>query len=205
MVHQRTLIPQTVKKIVLTLPEKNNDEDQSEQIKNSTAKDPDVNAKNDSDNELERDAVDGLLLLSGGEDTMDELECTHDKTDNIDFCEEIDMETLMTALHIAPPTKNKTSTTTAPRTTPPANDSTVDSTSSPTNKPPERDLTAAKLVVNNNNSRWNSVPNSTVDTVVPINQHPKCDLNAAKSAVNNNNSMQNVPTSPIRIQSISLK
>ena len=44
------------------------------------------------------DAVDGLLLLSGSEDTMDGFESQGDS--QIEFTQEVDMETLMTALHI---------------------------------------------------------------------------------------------------------
>ena len=47
-----------------------------------------------------RDAADGLLLLSSGEETMDELALSQDENDTIEFNEELDMENMMTALHI---------------------------------------------------------------------------------------------------------
>ena len=56
------------------------------------------NAKDNS--RRERDAVDGLLLLSSGEETMDELALSQDEGDTIEFNEELDMENMMTALHI---------------------------------------------------------------------------------------------------------
>ena len=43
-----------------------------------------------------RDAVDGLLLLSSGEETMDELALSQDENDTIEFDQELDMENMMT-------------------------------------------------------------------------------------------------------------
>ena len=51
----------------------------------------------------EKDAVDALLLLSSAEDTMDEFKLTKDNTEQdnqIEFSQDVDMEGLMTALHI---------------------------------------------------------------------------------------------------------
>ena len=47
-----------------------------------------------------RDALDGLLLLSSGKETMDEFAVSQDENDTIEFNQEIDMEDMMTALHI---------------------------------------------------------------------------------------------------------
>ena len=65
------------------------------------------------------DAVDGLLLLSGSEDTMDGLESQYDNDNQIEFTQEVDMETLITALHIESANENSdhahTSKTTRPK------------------------------------------------------------------------------------------
>ena len=55
---------------------------------------PAVNTNNESNNarcnKLERDAVSGLLLLSGSEDTMDEFDIPEDENHQVEFTEEID-------------------------------------------------------------------------------------------------------------------
>ena len=68
------------------------------------AKEPSTTTCNDTTTETNprklRDAVDGLLLLSSGEETMDELALSQDEDDTIEFNEELDMENMMTALHL---------------------------------------------------------------------------------------------------------
>ena len=63
-----------------------------------------ANAEQSTSSSKVMDAVDGLLLLSGSEDTLDGFESQCEN--QIKFTQEVDMETLMTALHILSPNEN---------------------------------------------------------------------------------------------------
>ena len=86
----------------------------------NTENNKETRSKTDPANYREKDAIDALLLLSRSEDTMDEFELTKDNTqqDNqIEFNQEVDMESLMTALHIDSASTNVTNDTTSKKTT----------------------------------------------------------------------------------------
>ena len=163
---------------------KERDENHSELPESETAMRDNMHNTNESQSSPSpnskklRDAVDGLLLLSSGEETMDELALSQDEDDTVEFNQELDMEDMMTALHI-------------------------DSTNKKEDANKEQSYKNSEQSTESTKGRNRTSPTRSSNKPTPMEQ-PNVSVNT-NNIIDNSSSQSNSGRGQIKIRSITLK